>query len=252
MGGGFTPPPGGMAPPGAIMRGAHEPAWSPMEAVSFGWNVVTKRFATVALPLAVGLLVNALLANVVSLGGGFTVGVLTEHGVLDRDLAPIASMSVSGIGAIVSFVVVSYMLGGLTTTALKAARGQPTTFADPFSGGQYFVQFLVALIVGGLASVIGYALCLIPGIIVTLGLSLQAYLIVDQGLSGVDALKKSWEITKGHRLNIFFFCIIAFFVYLAGLLACFIGALLISAPLLMVAFAWIYMRIKGEPIPAPT
>jgi uncharacterized membrane protein len=226
--------------------------WTPMEALSFGWNVVSKRFATVALPLAVGFLANAILANLVSVGGGAVVGVLADRGVIDRSVAPIASMSVSGFGGLVSFLVASYMLGGITNTALKAARGQPTSFGDPFSGGPFFVQFLVALIVGGIASAIGFALCIVPGVILALGISLQAYLIVDQGLSGVDALKKSWEMTKGQRLNIFLFGVLAVVVYLAGILACVLGALLVSAPVLMVAFAWVYLRIKGEPVPEPT
>jgi uncharacterized membrane protein len=223
-----------------------------MDAIGFGWKVVTKRFSTVALPLALGIVVYAVLANGVSLGGGFAVGFLTERGLLDSSLAPIASMSVSGFGAIFSFVVASFMLGGLTSTALKAARGQPTSFGDPFSGGRFMVPFLVALIVGTIAVSIGMVLCLVPGIILSIGLCFQGCLIVDQNLAGVDALKKSWEMTKGHKLNIFIFGLLGFCVYLAGVLACGLGALLISAPLLFVALAWIYLRIKGEAVPEPT
>ena len=240
-----------MMPPGAIGPTGASPLWTPMDAIGFGWKVVTKRFSTVAIPLAVGFLVYAVLANGMSFAGGLVVGFATERGLLDATFAPIASMSVSGVSAIVSFLVGSFMFGGLTSTALKAARGQPTAVGDVFSGGRYMVPYLVALIVYTIAVSIGTLLCLVPGAILVVGLSFHGCLIVDQGLGGVDALKKSWEMTKGHRLNIFLFNILGFFVVVAGGLACGLGALLISIPLLFVAIAWIYLRVKGEAVPEP-
>jgi uncharacterized membrane protein len=63
----------------------------------------------------------------------------------------------------------------------------------------------------------------------------------------MDALKKSWEMTQGHKLNIFVFGLLAIGVVIAGYIACFIGALLVSVPVLVVAAAYIYLSIKGEP-----
>lgn len=229
-----------------------EPAWSPMDAVGFGWNVVTKRFQTVALPLAVGWFAPLVLLYIVIFGSTFAAGALEGGGVIDRSMSDIMRLVATSVGGILWIVVLSFMLGGLTTTALKAARGQPVTYADPFSGGRYFIQFFVALIVSSVATTIGTALCIVPGVILALGLSLQAFLIVDQDLPGVEALKRSWELTKGHRLNIFLFWIISLFVVFAGELACFFGVFLISYPLLMIAFAWIYLRIKGEHVAQPT
>jgi uncharacterized membrane protein len=231
--------------------GAHEPAWSPMDAVTFGWNVVTKRFSTVALPLGVAWFVTLLVAYTPFVFGAVVVDTLTARGALDNDVGSIVKLSSFGVGGIVGLFVMSYMIGGIASTALKAARGQPTTFGDPFSGGRFFVPCLTASIVASVAYTIGAALCLIPGLIVACGVCLFPLLIVDQGLSGVDALKRSWEMTKGHRLNLFLLWIVMFFVVLAGELACLFGALLISYPIGMIAGAWIYLRIKGEPIPQP-
>jgi uncharacterized membrane protein len=68
----------------------------------------------------------------------------------------------------------------------------------------------------------------------------------------VDALKKSWEMTKGHKMTIFIVGLIGFFVFLAGALACGIGALLVSFPMAIVAGGWLYLKIKGEPVTEPT
>jgi uncharacterized membrane protein len=177
---------------------------------------------------------------------------LSERGVIERDFADIVRFASIGAGSVIYLFVMSYMLGGLVTTALKAARGQPTSFADVFSGGRFFVPILVASIVFSIAYTVGLLLCFVPGIIVALGLCLFPVLIVDQGLTGVDALKRSWEMTKGHRLNILLYGVVGFFVILAGELACFVPMFLISYPLLMVGGAWMYLRIKGEVVPQPT
>jgi uncharacterized membrane protein len=212
---------------------------------------VTKRFTTVALPLAVAIFVQGLLANIVSGGGSFAIALMAEQGLLDPDILAIANIGVSSVGGIFSLLVSAYMSGGIVATGLKAARGQPISFGDPFSGGRYFGAMFVGLLAFGIVVFIGSLLCLVPGLILAFGLCLYQPLIVDQGLSGVDALKKSWEMTKGHKVTIFILGVIGFFVFLAGALACGIGALLISAPMAVVAGAYLYLRIKGEPVVEP-
>ena len=79
-----------------------------------------------------------------------------------------------------------------------------------------------------------------------LGLSMFTFLIVDQGLPGIDALKKSWEMTKGHKVNLFVFGLLGLLVIIAGALACGVGVLLGSYPLLIIGGANISLKLKGE------
>lgn len=222
------------------------------DAWGFGWRVVTKRFGTVALSLAIAIVVQMILGNIVSGGGSFAVGFVTEQGLLDPSVASIAGLAVSIVGTAVSLLVSAFMTGGLVSTGLKAARGQPVGFGDPFSGGRFFGPMFVALIGYSIVSVLGYALCIVPGVILQLGLCLYPALIVDQGLSGVDALKRSWELTKGYKMTIFVVGVIGLLVFIAGALACGVGALLVSFPMAIVAGAWLYLKIKGEPVVEPT
>jgi len=238
--------PGGMGTPPA---GA---SWSPSEPWSFAWKVITKRYTTVALPLVVGFVVQGILGNIVSGGGGAALAILAQQGLLDPSMIDVLNLAVSSVGGVVTLLVTAFFAGGFATTALKAARGQPTSFGDPFSGGRYFVQMLIALVVSFIVSFIGFALCVVPGVIVGLGLALNHMLIVDQGLSGVDALKRSWEMTKGHKMNIFVYGLIGLLVMIAGALACGIGMVLVSLPMLFVGNAYLYLRIKGESVPEPT
>jgi uncharacterized membrane protein len=47
-------------------------------------------------------------------------------------------------------------------------------------------------------------------------------------------------------MNIFVFFLLGIVVVIAGYIACFIGALLVSTPVLAIAAAYIYLNIKGE------
>ena len=253
-GGGFAPPPGGMVPPGGIIPagGGASPAWTPTEAYSYAWTLVTKRFGQVAVPIVIGGLVTGLIVGVLYAIFVFVPQMLVQQGVLDSSLGGIIAGVSMSLWGVLYLGVLSYMLGGFHTVALKAVRGQPTAAGDVFSGGKYMLTCFVGLIVFEIVTGIGYLLCVVPGVILACGLWFWAFCVVDQGLGGVDALKRSWEMTKGLKMNIFVFFLLSIVVYIAGYIACVLPVLLISAPMILVASAWIYLRLKGEPIPAVT
>jgi len=242
-----------MMPPGGIVpAGGAGPIWSPTEAYSYAWTLVTKRFSQVAVPIVIGGLVTGLIVGVMYALLVFVPQMLVTQGVVDAGLGAVlvwASMSVMGI---LYLGVLSYMMGGFHTVALKAVRGQPSAVSDVFSGGRYMLTYLVGLIVFEILTGIGYMLCIVPGVILACGLWFWGFLVVDQGLGGVDALKKSWDMTKGHKMSIFVFFLLTIVVYFAGYIACVLPVLLISAPMIVIASAWIYLRLKGEAVPAIT
>ncbi len=218
--------------------------WSATEAIGFGWNALTKNFVGVSLPIAVALIVSALPGQAISWIYLAMASVVAD--LVEPSFIAILGYIVQGVSTLVGLFVGSYIAGGIASFTLKVARGQPVSFGEVFSGGRYFGRMLVATIGLYVAVLIGLVLCVVPGYIVALGLSLYSYVVVDQGLSGIDALKKSWEMTKGHKVNIFVFGLLAILVVIAGVLACGIGVLLGSYPVLAVGFAYIYMKIKGE------
>jgi uncharacterized membrane protein len=238
-------PPGGIIPAGG---GGASPTWSPTEAYSYAWTLVTKRFGQVAVPIVIGGVVTGLIVGVLYALFVFAPQMLVQQGVVDSSIAAVLTLLASSVFGICYLAVLSYMLGGFHTVALKAVRGQPTTASDAFSGGKYMLTCFVGLIVFEIVTGIGYLLCVVPGVILACGLWFWAFCVVDQGLGGVDALKKSWEMTKGQKMNIFVFFLLSIVVYIAGYIACVLPVLLISAPMILVASAWIYLRLKGEPI----
>jgi uncharacterized membrane protein len=221
-------------------------AWSPTEAVGFAWNAVMQHFADIALPLAVGVFVMGLPAGIVN---GLRTGLITglaASGSVDADTLQLINVLTAPFTQIVNVFAQAFMFGGLFGFVLKALRGQKPAFGEVFSGGRFFVSMLGAGIVASIAYVVGIMLCVVPGIIVAIGLSLYPVLITDRQLGAIDSLKESWRLTTGHKVNLFIYGILIVLIMIAGFLACCLGALLVSAPIAMISLGYIYLKLVGE------
>ena len=74
------------------------------------------------------------------------------------------------------------------------------------SGFNRFVETMVAGLLYLLIICIGFYLLIVPGIIAALGLSMTFFIMVDDpNISGVDALRKSWQMMKGYKGDYFIF-----------------------------------------------
>jgi uncharacterized membrane protein len=218
--------------------------WSATDAIGFGWNALTKNFVGVGLGIGAAAIVMSLPSVIINVGTNIMMSVLSSQ--LDPDVLAIMGIVPSLVGIVVNLLAQAYIMGGIVEVGLRTARGETTTVGDAFGGGKYFGAYLVGSIVNFLLVGIGFALCIVPGVIVGLGICLYGQFIVDKRLSGVDAIKASWEITKGHKVGLFVFALLAFLVLIAGYIACLVGALFASAPILVVALSYIYLRLQGE------
>jgi uncharacterized membrane protein len=128
---------------------------------------------------------------------------------------------------------------------LRTARGEKVTIGQFFGGGRFLGKMIVGQICLGIALTIGFILCIVPGYIVMLGTIFWGFFVVDRNMGGLDALKASWELTKGHKLNVFVLVILEGLVIIAGYLACGIG-FFVAAPVCAVANAYVYMKLNGQ------
>jgi uncharacterized membrane protein len=234
----YGPP--GAPPPGGGPAGG----WSPADALGFGWNAIIGDFQGVALPLAVVFLIVAVGAGLPSAGLSVVTGIAAEF--VEPAFLGIIDVLLRLIGQAVALLVSAYFMGGAAEFALNVARGRKPAFNDVFAGGKYFGPMFVAGLLTQMGVGIGLALCIAPGLILAAGLSLHQSLIVDQKLSGIDALKRSWELTTGHKGNLVVYVLLCGVVAIAGALACCVGALLVSAPMITLGGAYIYLKLTGE------
>ncbi len=93
---------------------------------------------------------------------------------------------------------------GIAIFSLKLGREQDAQLGNIFDGFQNFGTALAANLLMGLLIGIGMLFLIVPGVILALGLSQTMWILADEPeLGPVDALKKSWEMTKGYKMDLF-------------------------------------------------
>lgn len=115
---------------------------------------------------------------------------------------------------------------------LRAVRGGTPEIGDLFVAfrGDYVQVVLASLLMGILIS-IGFVLLVIPGFIAIVRLAWVPYLVTDEHLDAVGAVRESWERTRGHGWTIFGIFLLAIPIVLVGLVLLVVGVI----PALMLA-----------------
>ena len=66
-----------------------------------------------------------------------------------------------------------------------------------------WVDILISVALTTVIVAVGYALFVIPGIILSFAYTLAVFLVIDKDVKGQDSLKKSREIMRGHKFECF-------------------------------------------------
>lgn len=162
------------------------------------------------------------------------VATSTPYGTLVDVITSIMSV-VFGLGSaymVLNFVKTNELpsIGKMFTDALDVVKKR-------------WVTVTVASVLYFLAVFAGTLLFVIPGIIVALGFSMYLYLSLDEPeLSGVELLKKSWEMTKGYKLSLLAFGL----SFILWFFACmFVIPVIYVLPYIEVASVLYYVKLKA-------
>lgn len=135
---------------------------------------------------------------------------------------------------------------GANWVFLKAVRGERVDIKDMFSVFQrnywnaVIANVVVAVIVG-----MGFVMLIVPGIIFACRLVFVPYLVVDKQMDVMEALRVSWNMTRGYGGQIFLMGLIAFFVGLGGLLLLIVG-IFVSIIWIKASFASMYYAVEQK------
>jgi hypothetical protein len=222
------------APPGGQPIGA---ALDIGTAMSWAWTAFRAdpgTFVLLALaPIGVGLVASVLMfvAFIPALFGdlGIVVGVLGFTGVV------VATM-------VVSFVV-SRAMYAAALGMCDGRRPSPSLLVD-FTGLGSFVAvtLLYALVVG-----IGMLACVLPGLVAAVAFIWAPWAVIDQRLDAIEAMRRSWEVTRDRLGEILVFLLVLYLVGLAATALCFVLAVAVM-PMQYLAMAWAWRRMQGQPI----
>jgi hypothetical protein len=134
---------------------------------------------------------------------------------------------------------------------LKAVRREKIEIKDMFAVFERnYWNAVIAGLVTTIIIVIGFFMLIVPGIIFACRLAFVPYLVIDQKMEAMEALKASWAMTKGHGWTIFAMALLAFLIVIAGLIVLIFGVL-ISAMWITAAFAILYHSVylkQGIPL----
>ncbi len=246
-GGGFGPPP---PPP---FMGQSGTDWDVGEVLQSAWEA----FKVCWGPLVGALFLSGFISQIPGLIARAIQGV--SMGVADagrhhsssgsgssEDLAmPILMMVIVFVGTIIGWAIGCFFHVGMTRMWCSAARRESVDFGELFRGGNRFLHLLAAQFLMGLAIVFASLLLIVPGIILSYGLMLTQFYVVDAEMGPIEAMKASWETTTGQKGKLFVLSLAFFALGIAGLLCCCLGVY-VAAPVCSVALAIVYVRLSGR------
>ena len=138
------------------------------------------------------------------------------------------------------------MTGGLMKYYLKVLRGESATIGDAFSGFSSAAGPLALLgLVSGFLTLIGYLLCVLPGIYLNVSWIFAIPLVIDRQLDFWNAMELSRKVVSKHWFVVFAFTLIVGLLACSGILVCCVG-ILVTIPLgwmsLLCAYEDIFCR----------
>jgi uncharacterized membrane protein len=247
------PPPGGY-PPGAPGYGG-APAYSVGDAFSWAWN----KFTNNAVPLIVATLVFGLvvivLQSIISLVSAAVSP--TDYSSYSSDASGFAfSYGMSGAGSIIVSIIgwfVSLIVGAALQSAyiggmLDIANGQEVSIGSFFRPRNIGNVIIAGLIVG-IVTTIGFFLCIIPGLIASIMLMFTVVALLDRNLSPVDAVKASFDLSKNNFGSVIIAWLVLIVTFIVGALLCGVG-LLVAAPVATLILVYTYRILTGGQIAA--
>ena len=206
------------------------------EAVRFGWKTVQSSFAFILLTFVVASFV----PSIITWGG--------EH-VFHRD------------GQVFFIKLISWLVSatfslGLAKIYLRFRDGEKPIFENLFDGLSRAHIWVASTLISSVAIVMGLILLIVPGVIMLLRLWFVGFVLVDERTGPIDAIQRSWDITRGHTMDL-----LVLFIALLGLnilgLCCLVVGLLVTIPISGLALAHVYRELKPkamastEAVPTP-
>ena len=164
-------------------------------------------------------------------------------------IAFLISLGVSLIpyaGQIINFLVIGPLVVGISFFALKIARDQdPKTDDLFFSFNNNFGNAILAYLLVGVFTFIGFILLIIPGIIVALALSQTWFILAENpSMGSYEAIIKSKDMMKGYKWQYFKIGLRLLLLGLLCLLTLGIGFLWLM-PYQYVVYAKFYAEVKA-------
>ncbi len=247
---GYPPAQGGYPPAGPPGYGGAQP-YSVGEAFSWAWNKFTKNAAPLIIATLVYGLILVVLQVIVNLlqaavspgvsdytssGNGFSYSWSTTS-------MGLGGILISIVGWFVSLIVGAAIQSGYISGVLDIANGQQVSVGS-FFRPRNIGQVIIAGLIVGVITTIGFFLCIIPGVIASIMLVFTVVALLDRNLSPVDAVKTSFDLSKANFGNVFVTWLAMVATAFVGALLCGVG-LIVAVPVAALILVYAWRRLSG-------
>jgi len=226
------------------------------EAFNYGWRKFQQHFGPILLAALGYLVAIGIVAFLFSLLFSGIIGGSTE---CTTNASGVTSCNTSGGGfvglllgtalyALILTVLTALMQAGLARGVLAITYGRHLEVATMFKFDNVLTVIIASLMVG-VGTAIGYFLCIIPGLIVMFFSQFYVWFIVDKQMGAWDAIKASFALVNQHLGTLILFFLASVVAYLVGAILCGIG-LLVAIPVIYIAQGYTYRRLQGESVAA--
>jgi hypothetical protein len=210
--------------------------------ISRGWELVKNNFWP-----AVGV---SALIFILIIAFGQLIGLITNpivQGMVRRQQFSPGGILIVVLANVLAAPVNIILMAGLMKYFLNLVRGESATVGDAFSGfGPMIGQLFLLGLVSNLLALIGYVLCIIPGIFLQVAWLFALPLVVDRQMNFWAAMELSQKMVCKHWFLVFAFFIVYALVVLAGLIVCCIG-IFVTIPIGLAAWMYAYETIFSRP-----
>lgn len=214
--------------------------FDPGDVVSASWQIYKREFGVVL----GAVLIAGIISNMVSAPSiviGFIQDFQRNQGL---DPEPVLEL-LYWVFFIPAQLVGLFLNIGVNRVLFKVARGKETGIGEIFSGGRYFLRMLGSTLLFALMLMVGFAACIVPGVIVALMFWPFAWVLIDEDSPGIDCLWRARELTRGNWGSAFLLALVGFGLVLLGFAACCIG-FIFTFPLAQLLPAVAYCRMTGQ------
>jgi uncharacterized membrane protein len=246
--GGQPPPP----PPPPPPAGGGTNEYSVGAAFNWGWQKFQQNIGVILIGMLIYVAAVVLLTLIWSVFVGAIFGFSGLMGRADPGagmaagfFGMFAGMAITGL---VGFIGAFIIQAAVTRAALAITYGERVELGLLFATDG-LAQVALGAVILGIATSIGYLFCFIPGLIVVFFGQFFVFFALDKRLSAMDAISASFSFVNQHLATLIGFYLASLLAIMLGSLLCGIGAL-VAFPIVVLAQAYTYRRLQGEPVAA--
>lgn len=165
--------------------------------------------------------------------------------------ATVGGALVAAIIVLLVFIVLSLIASvGVYRAAIRATQGQVPSVRRDLLTGEHLGSFVLTQLLAAVIVIIGFILCIVPGVIALFFLQFAGFFAIDRGTGPIENIKASARIVaraKGASLATLVFgaVVMGLGVACCGLLS------LLTLPFVALFTAHMYRQLNGEPVTSP-